>query len=47
MATVNLAAVKNRAVLLGWSPVKTLVICGVLQHHLRDPAGLWASLGST
>ena len=44
MATVNLAAVKIAQVLLGWSPVKTLVICGVLSIIYATPAGLWGVL---
>ena len=38
MASVNLAAVKIAQVLLGWSPVKTLVICGALSILYAAPA---------
>jgi Na+/proline symporter len=44
MASVNLAAVKIAQVLLGWSPVKTLVICGALSILYAVPAGLWGVL---
>ncbi len=44
MATVNLAAVKIALVLLGWSPGKTLLICGVLSLIYAAPAGLWGVL---
>ena len=44
MASVNLAAVKIAQVLLGWSPVKTLVICGALSILYAAPAGLWGVL---
>src|SRR5437773_916822 len=41
MATVNLAAAKIAAVLLGWSMAKTLVICAVLNVAFAATAGLW------
>jgi len=44
MASVNLAAVKIAQVLLGWSPVRTLVICGALSILYAAPAGLWGVL---
>ncbi|HVU24174.1 MAG TPA: sodium:solute symporter family protein [Opitutus sp.] len=44
MAAVNLAAVKIAQVLLGWSPAKTLLICGALCVVFSAPAGLWGVL---
>jgi solute:Na+ symporter, SSS family len=44
MASVSLAAVKIANVLLGWSPLKTLLICGVLNIIFSAPAGLWGVL---
>jgi len=44
MASVNLAAVKIAEVLLGWSPGKTLLICGALSILYAAPAGLWGVL---
>jgi SSS family solute:Na+ symporter len=41
MATVNLAAAKIAAVLLGWSMAKTLVICAVLNVAFAATSGLW------
>src|SRR5438105_2012409 len=41
MATVNLAAAKIAAVLLGWSMAETLVICAVLNVAFAATAGLW------
>jgi SSS family solute:Na+ symporter len=44
MASVNLAAVKIAQVLLGWSPAKTLMICGSLSLLYALPSGLWGVL---
>jgi solute:Na+ symporter, SSS family len=44
MASVSLAAVKIANALLGWSPLQTLVICGVLNIVFSAPAGLWGVL---
>ncbi len=44
MASVNLAAVKIAQILLGWSPAKTLTICGALCIVFSAPAGLWGVL---
>lgn len=44
MASVNLAAVKIANILLGWSPAKTLLICGALCLVFSIPAGLWGVL---
>jgi solute:Na+ symporter, SSS family len=44
MASVNLAAVKIAQILLGWSPAKTLLICGALCVVFSAPAGLWGVL---
>ncbi|MBI5767366.1 MAG: Na+:solute symporter [Verrucomicrobia bacterium] len=44
MASVNLAAVKIANILLGWPPLKTLVICGALNILFSAPAGLWGVL---
>jgi SSS family solute:Na+ symporter len=41
MATVNLAAAKIAAVLLGWSMAKTLLICAVLNVAFAATSGLW------
>ena len=41
MATVNLAAVKIANVVLGWSMVKTLAICTVLNIAFAATSGLW------
>lgn len=41
LATVNLAAAKIAAVLLGWPMWQTLVICGVINIILAATAGLW------
>src|SRR5688572_11894921 len=44
MATVNLAAVKIANVVLGWDPVRTLVICAVLNVAFAATSGLWGVL---
>ncbi|HWA87102.1 MAG TPA: hypothetical protein VG710_12815, partial [Opitutus sp.] len=44
MASVNLAAVKIAQILLGWSPERTLLICGALCVVFSAPAGLWGVL---
>lgn len=44
MASVNLAAVKIAHLLLGWSPVTTLLVCGALCVVFSAPAGLWGVL---
>lgn len=44
MASVTLAAVKIASILLGWSPLKTLLISGVLCVIFSAPAGLWGVL---
>ncbi|HKW49719.1 MAG TPA: sugar phosphate nucleotidyltransferase [Gemmatimonadaceae bacterium] len=41
MATVNLAAVKIANVVLGWSMLKTLAICTVLNIAFAATSGLW------
>ncbi|HET8654151.1 MAG TPA: sodium:solute symporter family protein [Longimicrobiaceae bacterium] len=41
MATVNLAAAKIAAVLLGWSMFRTLAICTVLNIFFAATSGLW------
>src|SRR5215216_1640803 len=41
MATVNLAACKIAAVLLGWPMGKTLVICAALNVAFAATSGLW------
>jgi SSS family solute:Na+ symporter len=41
MATVNLAAAKIAAVLLGWPMWQTLVICAVLNVAFAATSGLW------
>ena len=41
LATVNLAAAKIAAVLLGWPMWQTLLICGVINIVLAATAGLW------
>src|SRR5215216_688479 len=41
MATVNLAAAKIAAVLLGWPMGKTLVICAALNVAFAATSGLW------
>lgn len=41
MATVNLAAAKIAAVLLGWPMGKTLLICGALNVIFAATSGLW------
>lgn len=44
MATVTLAAAKIGNVLLGWSLMKTLVICGVINVAFAATSGLWGVL---
>ncbi len=44
MASVSLAAVKIANVLLGWSPLQTLLICGAMNILFSAPAGLWGVL---
>jgi solute:Na+ symporter, SSS family len=44
MASVSLAVVKIANVLLGWSPLQTLTICGVLCILFSAPSGLWGVL---
>ena len=44
MAAVNLAAVKIAAVAFGWSPEKTLIICGVVNVIFAASSGLWGVL---
>jgi solute:Na+ symporter, SSS family len=41
MATVNLAAAKIAAVLLGWPMGKTLLVCAVLNVAFAATSGLW------
>lgn len=41
MATVNLAAAKIAAVLLGWPMAKTLAVCAVLNIAFAATSGLW------
>jgi len=44
MATVNLAAAKISAVLLGWPMWRTLGVCAVLSVAFASAAGLWGLL---
>ena len=44
MATVNLAAAKISAVLLGWPMWRTLGVCAVLSIAFASAAGLWGLL---
>src|SRR5437868_3871781 len=44
MATVNLAAVKIAAVLLGWPMTRTLVVCALLDVAFAATSGLWGVL---
>src|ERR1051325_4493715 len=44
MATVNLAAAKISAVLLGWPMWRTLTVCAVLSIAFASAAGLWGLL---
>ncbi|AHG89738.1 Na+/solute symporter [Gemmatirosa kalamazoonensis] len=44
MATVNLAAAKISAVLLGWPMWRTLAVCAVLSIAFASAAGLWGLL---
>ena len=44
MASVNLAAAKIANVLLGWSMVQTLLVCGVLNVAFAATSGLWGVL---
>src|SRR5919198_5289972 len=44
MATVNLAAAKIAAVLLGWPMAKTLLICAGLNVAFAATSGLWGVL---
>jgi Na+/proline symporter len=41
MATVNLAAAKIAAVLLGWPMTQTLLVCAVLNVAFAATSGLW------
>src|SRR5205085_5618421 len=44
MATVNLAAAKIAAVLLGWPMARTLLVCAVLNVAFAATSGLWGVL---
>src|SRR5205823_9407048 len=44
MATVNLAASKIAAVLLGWPMARTLLVCAVLNVAFAATSGLWGVL---
>jgi SSS family solute:Na+ symporter len=44
MATVNLAAVKIAAIVLGWPEGQTLVICTVISVFFAATSGLWGVL---
>jgi SSS family solute:Na+ symporter len=44
MASVHLAAIKIAAVLVGWSPMQTLMICGAINLVFAATAGLWGVL---
>ena len=44
MATVNLAAAKIAAVVLGWPMAQTLVICAILNIAFAATSGLWGVL---
>ena len=44
MATVNLAAAKIAAVVLGWPMARTLVICAILNIAFAATSGLWGVL---
>ncbi len=44
MATVNLAAAKIAAVVLGWPREQTLLVCGVINVVFAATAGLWGVL---
>jgi Na+/proline symporter len=44
MATVNLAAVKIANIAFGWEPIKTLVLCGVVNIFFAATSGLWGVL---
>jgi len=46
MATVTLAAVKIANVLLGWSRLQTVVICGIICICFSALSGLWGVLAS-
>lgn len=44
MATVNLAAIKIGAVVLGWPPERTLFVCAVMTIFFASVSGLWGVL---
>lgn len=44
MATVNLAAIKIGAVVLGWPPARTLLVCAVMTIVFASVSGLWGVL---
>ena len=46
MASVTLAAVKIANVMLGWSRLQTVIICGVICVVFSAMAGLWGVLAS-
>ena len=44
LASVNLAASKIANILLGWSQLQTLVICGIITVFFASVSGLWGVL---